>query len=77
MPCLIWLTSWLRPAVFPMHTPQPPRPLISTSEKATFQEPGNRSGASPSTHISEKGFTDADTAQVPRIELNEDDTINL
>ena len=31
--------------------PRPPRPLISTSARAIFQGPGNRSVALPSTHI--------------------------
>ena len=36
--------AWPRPGVLPKRTPQPPRPLISTSAKAICREPGNHSG---------------------------------
>ena len=35
---------------FPKRRPQPPKPLISTSARATCRAPGNRSAISPSTH---------------------------
>src|SRR5215813_40374 len=76
MPCSIWLTPWLRPAVLPRYVPQLPRPLISTGAKATFRGPGNRSGTLPSTHISEKGLS-MGYSQVPRIELSQDGTVTF
>src|SRR6516225_10071000 len=80
MPCSIWLMSWQDPAALPKHRPRPPMPSISTSARATFQEPGNHSGTLPSTHIFERGCADMNGfphSAVSRVELNHDDTINL
>src|SRR6516162_7269196 len=46
--------SLLRQAKSPEHTPPPARRSACTSARATFQEPGSRSGTSPNPHLPER-----------------------
>ena len=77
MPCSIWLMSWLRPAAFAEAQ------AAATQALDLYQRKGNLPGTRESlgyldpvrTYLRED--LPMPHSAVPRIELNEDDTINL